>query len=343
MVCSNCNITNPAEATTCLNCGKPLAPAPSATQRILEGLPPEAIPAEPLIVDNDLDGEPTLPLQAKPTPPPTPPILGPDLRLNVGYQSDVGRTRRIDEDSVLVLQFAAVCEARPAPIISFMAVADGIGGQEAGEVASRAAVQFLAADLFQNLFNTATENPNFTLEQLKEQLIAAVYTTNLQLFNFRQSKQSDMGCTLTAALACGSQAVVVNLGDSRTYWMRQGQLRQVTQDHSLVASLVAAGLAQPEEIYTHEHKSVIYRSLGYKSDLELDIFSLTLEPEDRLLLCSDGLWEMVRDPQIEAVLNAQPNPQLACQELVRLANENGGLDNISIILANVETLTATAA
>lgn len=271
--------------------------------------------------------------------PPVPPLPAqPEIRLNIGYLSDVGQTRSVDEDSVLVLQFATLCEAQSAPHICFLAVADGIGGQEAGEVASRTAVHYLASDLFQNLFALAMAKPLLTLEDLKEQLVAAVYATNMHLFEMRRDKQSDMGCTLTAALVYGSQVLVVNLGDSRTYWLEQGQLRQVTRDHSLVASLISAGLAQPEDVYTHQHKSVIYRSLGYQTDLEIDLFYLALQPGDRLVLCSDGLWEMVRDPELEAVLNSNPDPQAACQHLVRLSNTHGGPDNISVIVADAELL-----
>jgi serine/threonine protein phosphatase PrpC len=118
--------------------------------------------------------------------------------------------------------------------------------------------------------------------------------------------------------------------------MRGGTLQQVTQDHSVVANLVAAGLAQPEEVYNHERKNVIYRSLGDKPELKIDTFAFTLQPGDRLLLCCDGLWEMVHDSLIEDTLLQYPeHPQPACEALIKLANSAGGDDNISAIIIDV--------
>jgi serine/threonine protein phosphatase PrpC len=260
------------------------------------------------------------------------------LRLVAGYQSDPGKVRDIDEDSVLVLQFAAVCEARSAPTLAFFAVADGIGGHAAGEVASRAAIRSLTEELLRRVFLPAIGGEVLLPESLASHLVEAVHVANEVVLAIRQQKQSDMGSTLTAALVYEAQAIVTSVGDSRTYLMRSGKLAQVTRDHSVVASLIAAGLAKPEEIYTHEKKSVIYRSLGDKPDLEVDTFALTLEPGDRLLLCCDGLWELVRDSIIEDVLLEQPDPQAACDKLVELANQSGGDDNISVIVINVQRL-----
>ena len=108
------------------------------------------------------------------------------------------------------------------------------------------------------------------------------------------------------------------------------------QDHSIVARLVEQGLIQPEEVYTHQQRSIIYRSLGSRSDLEVDVFTLELEPGDRLLLCSDGLWEMVRDGMIEEVLLERDDPQQACERLIELANLAGGDDNITVIVLNLQ-------
>jgi protein phosphatase len=133
-----------------------------------------------------------------------------------------------------------------------------------------------------------------------------------------------------------TQAVVINVGDSRTYRLRQGHLEQITRDHSIVARLVEQGYLSKEEIYAHDQKSVIYRSLGDRPDVEIDTFQLDLSPGDRLLLCSDGLWEMVRDPLIEEVLLERYDPQQACDRLVELANLSGGEDNISVVVINID-------
>jgi len=118
--------------------------------------------------------------------------------------------------------------------------------------------------------------------------------------------------------------------------MRQGHLTQLTKDHSVVARLVEQGTLSPKEIYTHEQRNMIFRTLGENPDVEVDIFTIELEPGDRLLLCSDGLWEMVHDPYIEDVLLECSDPQQACDKLVDMANLAGGDDNISLIVINLQ-------
>jgi protein phosphatase len=149
-----------------------------------------------------------------------------------------------------------------------------------------------------------------------------------------------MGTTLTAALVRDEMALIANVGDSRTYLWRDGELVQITSDHSLVAQLVEAGALAPDEIYTHPEKSAIYRSLGHAPEVEVDLFEQPLESGDRLVLCCDGVWEMLRSDGIEEVLLMEPDPQCACEEMVRRANLAGGEDNISVVVVQFEQMVA---
>jgi serine/threonine protein phosphatase PrpC len=166
-------------------------------------------------------------------------------------------------------------------------------------------------------------------------LQGAVEDANAAICQMNQRDKTDMGSTLTGFMIIGDYAYIVNIGDSRTYMVRSEQIYQLTTDHSLVGQLVAGGLISPDDVYTHPQRSQIYRSLGDKLNVQIDIFKQQLHPGDILLSCSDGLWEMVRDPQIESILNNAPDPQAACTQLIEAANTNGGEDNVSVVVVFV--------
>jgi serine/threonine protein phosphatase PrpC len=164
-------------------------------------------------------------------------------------------------------------------------------------------------------------------------LTEGVKIANNQVYT--QAEQSGMATTLAAVLIIDTMAYIANVGDSRVYLLNRGQLRQITNDHSLVASLVAAGEITPEEAYTHPRRNIITRCLGTQPDIQVDLFTEELHSGDSLLLCSDGLWEMVRNNKIQEAAIEANDAQSACERLVKLANQNGGVDNVSVIMVKV--------
>ncbi len=266
----------------------------------------------------------------------TPPTAQPGLTLAVGYASHVGMVRELDEDSICVFTLAGVYKSVAEPTLGLFIVADGMGGHEGGEVASKMTVEIIARELIRRLLLRRFLGGFRGQGDAVPKLIAGVIVeANKKVHDLAQKRGSDMGSTVTLALVMDGVAHIANVGDSRTYLYRQGKLRQITADHSLVASLVKAGVLAPEEIFTHPDRNIIYRSIGAKPTVEVDTFQEPLAPGDTLLLCCDGLWEMIRDEGIEEVLLACPDPQAACAEMIRRANLAGGEDNISVIVVRV--------
>src|SRR5256884_644090 len=186
----------------------------------------------------------------------------------------------------------------------------------------------------------AVEQAGEPVEEASEDSLATLLQSTIEDANsaicqVNQRDKTDMGSTITGFMVVGDFAYILNVGDSRTYMVRAGQIYQLTTDHSLVGQLVAGGLIQPDDVYTHPQRSQIFRSLGDKLNVQIDIFKQQLHPGDMLLSCSDGLWEMVRDPQIESILNNAPDPQVACTQLIEAANTNGGEDNVSAVVVFV--------
>ena len=251
----------------------------------------------------------------------------------VSAGSDPGKTRKNapNEDSHFALQGTCQTPSGPQPVGLFV-VADGMGGHADGREASRLAVQVMSDVLLPLLMNSEQDiqESELLLETLKD----GVHRANLAIYQRNREREHMMGTTLTAALVAGTTAYIVNVGDSRTYlYHANGELKQVTRDHSSVARLVEAGAIEPDDIYTHPLRNQIYRCLGDSASVQVDTFEVPLEQHDTLLLSSDGLWEMVRDPDIAEILkDTHMRPAIARDKLIQAALDGGGADNVSVVV-----------
>jgi PPM family protein phosphatase len=298
------------------------------------------------------------------------------LKLTAADKTDVGKQREQNEDSVYK-RIETVEEGDRGLFI----VADGMGGYQAGEVASKLAIETISKALdtfFKPLYEQPTvklslsdlelPDPDATVrivpatgpekpkqsgsssqkthklpetpiaKSIEEQFIHAIQQANQAIIQYGEKKVAarGLGCTVTGVLVENEHAYIANVGDSRTYLLRNGTLAPLTKDHSLVARLVEAKQIGPDEIYSHPQRNLIYRSLGAgHRSVEVDVFHQTLQSEDILLLCSDGLWEMVRHQDLLKELSEKSSPQKICDTLIGLANANGGEDNITAVVVHV--------
>lgn len=254
----------------------------------------------------------------------------------IGQCTDVGMVRDLNEDSLLSLRMDRVrCSLGEA--IGLVAVADGMGGHAAGDVASGLAINVLATRMV-NLFLAPYLAANEGTSDLRpeEWLERAVQAANTEIFVRRQDLRCNMGTTLVAAVVIADTAYIANVGDSRAYLINADGIRQITTDHSLVGRLVAMGHITQEEARVHPQRNVIYRTLGDEPEVEVDSYALCLQPGDRLLLCSDGLSSIVEDPEIWSAVIHNTSPQDACERLVQQANHRGGQDNISVVVVQAQ-------
>ncbi len=232
------------------------------------------------------------------------------LKLVAAGVTDVGRVRDGNEDDLLV-------DART----SLVAVADGMGGHRAGEVASATALEALRAAV-------ANGQPIRDAIAVANAAVVEKSTSDPEL--------QGMGTTVTAGtLASGGTLLVGHVGDSRAYLVRDGELSQVTKDHSLVEEMVREGELTPEQAEVHPQRSIITRALGIDPDVEVDVYPIELHAGDRILMCSDGLTTMVRPDEIAGILGREDDAEQAAQQLVDAANAAGGEDNVTALVVDV--------
>jgi len=230
----------------------------------------------------------------------------------LGYGTDTGRKRRRNEDAYVV----------EPPLF---AIADGMGGAQAGELASSLAAGAVRED------EAAAGSGERRVAELIQEANRRVYERSSQ-----DAAASGMGTTMTVAFVGDANVAFGHVGDSRAYLIRDGKLEQLTEDHSLVAELVRSGKLSPEEAETHPQRSVITRALGTDPDVDVDTFSIETAPGDLFMLCSDGLTSMVEDDIIlQTIEKNRDNLQTAAKALIRAANKGGGEDNITVVFFEI--------
>jgi protein phosphatase len=249
-----------------------------------------------------------------------------DAVLRLGARTDLGQVRENNED-----KFDFIEPEDPAVLARkgrIFAVADGMGGHSAGQIASELALKVFIRTYYAD-----------SSADVEASLVRAVQAANSYVVDVARAipGRSGMGTTLTAAVVRDDDLFIAQVGDSRLYLLRSGAIQQITEDHSWVAEHVRRGTMTPEEAEVSPHRNVITRSLGGAPEVEPDIFAVKIEVGDRYLLCSDGLNGMVADAHLLEVGGAH-SPSVAAWNLVELANEQGGKDNITVLILDVASL-----
>lgn len=246
------------------------------------------------------------------------------MKINVFGASDIGKLRELNEDSFGISGFE---ENEP---FGFCIVADGMGGHQAGEVASQNAVQLLG-DCFEKEFSDIN---SFDKDGFSDIINGAFDYANFEIYKMSVENfgQHGMGTTTVAAFVCEEDVWVANVGDSRAYIVRDNEIFQITKDHSIVAEMLERGSITPDEARIHPNRNVITRAMGTEKFVETDIFKLQIKENDRLILCSDGLSGMISDFEIAETVNNAESSEECVNLLVEKANENGGRDNITAIV-----------
>ena len=252
----------------------------------------------------------------------------PQKARKIGMLTDVGQVRTVDEDSILAADLSFGVNSK-SNNFHLLVVADGMGGHAKGEEASKIALSAISRSVISELVN---DTP-FT--KLLEQ---GIQNANQDILDHtaRHPESSGMGTTSVCAIVEGNAVHLANVGDSRAYVISDDEIRRVTKDHSFVQSLVDQGEITEAESREHPQKNVITKAIGIGTSIEADTMRLTLDSDESLLLCCDGVIAHLPDDDIHKIIRDSPDPQTACKEIVDMANERGGSDNISLIILSPE-------
>jgi PPM family protein phosphatase len=252
--------------------------------------------------------------------------------------SDLGRVRNSNEDSFFVANLTEKVRIEKNGKLHFasgtrgslFAVADGMGGAAAGEMASRIGLR----TLYREVQDLSRDLRNGDGDLMQDILIDSVGSANSRIYELaqRNPEYSGMGTTLTVLLELSGLAVIGQVGDSRAYLLREDRIRQLTRDQSLVAHRVSIGELTEEEARTHPERNILLQALGVRPTVEVALRSFSVRPGDVILLCSDGLHSQMSSSEIYSVVTESSSPEAACLDLVELANKRGGPDNITAVL-----------
>ena len=264
---------------------------------------------------------------------PTPPAAGVAFYLSVAGQTDVGKVREKNEDTFVVADLTGGALLDGTQHSRFdvgergvlLAVSDGMGGAQAGEVASALVVETLTLAMA----NAAPDTPRDAL------MNDAIQKAHLAVWDVAKRESKKMGATLTAVFVHAGQAYIAEVGDSRAYLIRAGKICQLTHDQSMVQMLVDTGIIEPEQAEHSPIRNVILQAMGNQKNVKVALAKLELRDRDCIVLCSDGLTGHVHDDEIRDVVLASGRPEVATRQLVELANERGGKDNITVVVAGV--------
>ena len=246
-----------------------------------------------------------------------------DAPAGIAAMTDVGLARSLNEDNWGWVQLSDD---------SFLyVIADGMGGHDSGEVASELATATICRVARERM----AEKPDMGAEELESLLDESFQMANNTVKGTAEARGNDMGTTLVALLVKGNLGFMANVGDSRGYLYRQGQLHQISKDHSLVGKMVEQGRITSEEARVHPHSNILLRTVGTERDVEIDIFRIDLQSGDRVMMNTDGLWGEVEDERIRELMEQHQDPRICGRELVRAAHHGGGKDNVTLLIVGV--------